>query len=270
MKEFLKRNKFIILFFLLLIILACATCSRVFAYTYEALDFKYGKVKAECLNVRCGPGINYNRVGKIYKDEYIDIFAKVGDWYIIQTNSNLIGAVSVNYVEAVYNEEEVLEANSNNEEQEITEISSENGINVTQESSLELENTLELKSDEQEFLDLINANRVNNGLEELKVDYDIENIARLKAKDLNENNYFSHNSPTYGNIDEMFDTFEISYIDLGENIAGNKNLAGAVEAWMNSENHKSNILSSEFNYTGVAIVESQTYGKIFVEIFAKK
>jgi uncharacterized protein YkwD len=68
----------------------------------------------------------------------------------------------------------------------------------------------------------------------------------------------------------MFDTFEISYIDLGENIAGNKNLAGAVEAWMNSENHKSNILSSEFNYTGVAIVESQTYGKIFVEIFAKK
>jgi len=106
MKEFLKKNKFVILFFTILIIIMCSVYSRTFAYTYETLEFKYGKVTTECLNIRCGPGVNYNRVGKLHKDEYIDVFAKVGEWYIIQTDNNVIGAVSSNYIEAVYDENE--------------------------------------------------------------------------------------------------------------------------------------------------------------------
>ena len=68
----------------------------------------------------------------------------------------------------------------------------------------------------------------------------------------------------------MFKTFNINCVSSGENIAGNKNLAGAVEAWMNSENHKANILNEKYNYTGVAIIQSKTYGKIFVQVFAEK
>jgi uncharacterized YkwD family protein len=262
MKKFFTKNKFIIAFISVLIILCYAVCSKVFAVSYEALDFKYGKVTTSCLNVRCGPGITYNRVGKIYKDEYVNIFAKVGDWYIVQTDSNLIGAVSDKFVEAVYNENEVLEAQ--------TTISSEEGTSALQESSLEFADTTDLTEEEQEFLNLINANRKNNGLEELKIDSEIENIARLKAKDLEENNYFSHTSPSYGNLDNMLNLFSIEYSASGENIAGNKNLAGAVEAWLNSTNHKANVLNSEYNYTGVAVVQSESYGKIFVEVFVKK
>ena len=66
----------------------------------------YGKVTASCLNVRCGPGISYNRVGKLYKGDYVDVFAKVGGWYIIKADDDLVGAVSSDYLEAVYNEEE--------------------------------------------------------------------------------------------------------------------------------------------------------------------
>ena len=73
-----------------------------------------------------------------------------------------------------------------------------------------------------------------------------------------------------GNIREMLNSFGVTFTKIEENIAGNQNLSGAVEAWMNSENHKSNILDSEFNYTGIAIAESSTYGKIFVEVFVKK
>ena len=70
-----------------------------------------------------------------------------------------------------------------------------------------------------------------------------------------------------GNIDAMLDSYGVVYKNTQENIAGNQNLSGAVEAWLNSESHKSNILNNDFNYTGVAIVDSDTYGKIFVEVF---
>lgn len=274
MKEFIKKNKFIILFFTIFMIAVYSFYSRVFGFTYEAIDFKYGKVKTDCLNVRCGPGINYNKVGKIYRDEYIDVFAKVGDWYIIQTDSNLIGAVSSEYIDAVYDENEVTivkkEKNSQGENAKVTQseniVQEENDIST---SNVESEN-LELTEEEKEFLNLINANRKNSGISELKIDSKIQNIARLKAKDLNENNYFSHTSPKFGNIDNMLGSFEISYIASSENIAGNKNLAGAVEAWMNSENHKANILNEKYEYTGVSVVDSDTYGKIFVQVFVQK
>ena len=119
-------------------------------------------------------------------------------------------------------------------------------------------------------MNLINSNRKNNGLTELKIDNTIQNVARLKAQDLERNDYFSHLSPTYGNIDSMLTSFGVTYSVAQENIAGNQNLSGAVEAWMNSESHKANILNNDFNYTGVAIIDSKTYGKIFVEVFAKK
>ena len=127
-----------------------------------------------------------------------------------------------------------------------------------------------LTDEEQEFLNLINANRENNGIAKLETDSEIQNIARLKAKDLVDNNYFSHVSPVYGNVQAMFSDFNIEYSLVGENIAGNNNLVGAVESWMNSAKHKENILNSGYNYTGVAVIEGEYYGKVFVQIFAKK
>jgi len=116
MRKFLKKNKIIILCVGFFIILAYSFYSNVFGTTYENLDFKYGRVKTKCLNVRCGPGLNYNKVGKIYDGEYIDVFAKVGDWYIIRTDSDLVGAVSSNYVDPIYDEKErysVTKSNNN-------------------------------------------------------------------------------------------------------------------------------------------------------------
>lgn len=279
MKKFLKKNKFIILGIILALIITLSFFSTVFGTTYENLDFKYGKVNAKCLNVRCGPGLTYNKVGKLYKGEYINVFAKVGGWYIVQTKSDLIGAVSSEYIDAVYNEEEGVSGLSTSEvnpeqntesKSEETELQKVTSAKSSEVGAAEFADSNELSSDEKEFLELINSNRKNNGLEELQIDSEIQNIARLKAQDLKENNYFSHTSETYGNIDNMLATFKIPYEVSAENIAGNKTLSGAVEAWMNSNNHKINILNKDFNYTGIAVVDSETYGKIFVEVFVKK
>jgi uncharacterized protein YkwD len=65
----------------------------------------------------------------------------------------------------------------------------------------------------------------------------------------------------------MLKSYNISYKTASENIAGNSSISGALEAWLNSESHKNNILSNIYNYTGIAVVDSIAYGKIIVELF---
>ncbi|MBR1540438.1 MAG: SH3 domain-containing protein [Clostridia bacterium] len=257
MKNFLRKNGYVISIICSLIVVFFCYAYKASAYTYESLDFRYGKVKTKSsLNIRCGPGTDYDRVGKLYNGEYVDVFAKVGDWYIIQTENNVVGTVSSKYIEPVFDESEI--------QKETVQTSS----NAT--SNGEYIDNIELTPEEQEFLRLINSNRRNVGLEELRIDNTVQNVARLKALDLERNDYFSHQSPSYGSINDMLTGFGVEYQVAQENIAGNQNLSGAVEAWMNSESHKSNILNNDFNYTGIAIAESSTYGKIFVEVFVKK
>lgn len=131
-------------------------------------------------------------------------------------------------------------------------------------------NTSTLSSDEKEVFNLINKQRTNNGLTALKMDTEALNVARIKAKDMVDNNYFSHNSPTYGSPFDMLKSFKVTYKTAGENIAGNSSNSAAVTAWMNSSGHKANILNSSFNYTGIGVVKSSKYGKVYVQIFIGK
>lgn len=127
-----------------------------------------------------------------------------------------------------------------------------------------------LTPDEQEVFDLVNQQRMNNGLSALKVDSEVQRVAKIKAQDMVSNNYFSHNSPTYGSPFDMLNSFKVSYKSAAENIAGNASNPAAVNAWMNSAGHKANILNGSYNYTGVGVVNSPTYGKIYVQMFIGK
>lgn len=124
-----------------------------------------------------------------------------------------------------------------------------------------------LTQEEQETLDLINEYRNENGLTSLKPLSDLQEVSKLKAKDLIENSYFSHTSPNLGNPFEMLAKNEIDYSIAGENLAGNINPQKAIEAWINSPSHKENILEDKFEYTGICVKESSIYGKIFVQLF---
>ena len=88
--------------FLLTLIMTIGISSNSFAMShYEELNFVTGIVTASALNVRSGPGTSYKSIGLVYKNEYVRVFAKIGSWYVIQTDSDLIGAVSTKYVRAV-------------------------------------------------------------------------------------------------------------------------------------------------------------------------
>ena len=47
-------------------------------------------------------GTSYNVITTVNKNEYIRVFAGVGEWYIVQTDSDYVGAVSRKYVRAIY------------------------------------------------------------------------------------------------------------------------------------------------------------------------
>ncbi len=201
-------------------------------------------------------GTNYNVVATVNKNEYIRVFAGVGEWYIIQTDSDYVGAVSRKYVRAIYPSSS---GSSNNGSSSSGNSSSNSGTQ-----------TSNMNSDEKEVFDLINKQRTNNGLDALKNDSEIQRVARIKAQDMVYNNYFSHTSPTYGSPFDMLKSFKISYKTAGENIAGNSSNSSAVTAWMNSSGHKANILNSNFNYTGIGVVNSPKYGKMYVQLFIGK
>ena len=251
----IKRNKVVKITIVMMITLIIFSVSRSFAMQhYYKVDFSTGIVTASTLNVRSGPGTIFKVITTVKKNEYIRVFAGVGDWYIVQVEGDYIGAVSKQYVRAIYpnSSNNTTQNNSGNTNQ-----------NTGQTSSA-------LNANEKEVFDLINQQRINNGLSALKIDNEVQRVARIKAQDMVDNNYFSHNSQAYGSPFDMLKSFKISYRSAGENIAGNSSNSGAVNAWMNSSGHRANILNSSFNYTGIGVVSSPRYGKIYVQMFIGK
>lgn len=246
MKNFILKNKISIILSSIILILTISLFATSFGMEdYQKTDYSLGIVNTEYLNMRTGAGINYSPIGVLNKNEYVRIFGKIGDWYIIQNEENQIGTVYQSYITPTDKEKAA----------------------VTNTESIDEVSNLNLTSDEAELLSLINTERNKNNLANLEIDENLQNVARLKANDLVENNYFSHISPNYGTPFEMLKNNNIYYKTASENIAGNSSISGAVESWLNSDSHKKNILSNDYNYTGIAVVDSIAYGKIIVELF---
>ena len=113
---------------------------------------------------------------------------------------------------------------------------------------------------ERQVVDLVNVQRARSGLQPLTLDADLCRFARVKSQDMHDNRYFDHNSPTYGSPFDMMRSFGITYASAGENIAmGYSTPEAVVSAWMNSDGHRANILSTKFALLGVGYVADGGY-----------
>lgn len=122
-----------------------------------------------------------------------------------------------------------------------------------------------------EVVKLVNQERSKVGLPPLKENWELSRVARYKSEDMITKNYFSHTSPTYGSPFQMMKDFGISYQAAGENIAaGQRTPAEVVEAWMNSEGHRKNILSPTYTEIGVGYVKGGSYGHYWTQMFIKR
>lgn len=120
---------------------------------------------------------------------------------------------------------------------------------------------------ESSMFGLVNQERSKAGLQPLKVDVQLVDLARKKSKDMIDHNYFGHTSPTYGSPFDMMKKAGISYMYAGENLAANYSVSAAHTALMNSPGHRANILSPNYNYIGIGILASPTYPVLVTQEF---
>lgn len=103
-----------------------------------------------------------------------------------------------------------------------------------------------------EILSLVNQERAKAGLQPLTLDSKLSTVATDKAKDMANNHYFDHTSPTYGSPFDMMKQYGIQFMAAGENIAmGQQSPQEVMTQWMNSQGHRENILNTNFTKIGI-------------------
>jgi uncharacterized protein YkwD len=122
-----------------------------------------------------------------------------------------------------------------------------------------------LSEEEQRNVDAANAKQIFDwtnllrhryGLSSLMWDDQAATAAAKHSRDMHDNQFFSHESPQYGDLSQRLGVLNISFQLAGENIAAHQ--VDGVEAtigWLNSEKHREVMLNEEFTYLGVGVYE---------------
>lgn len=243
-----------IIFVLFVILFGMTVFARV---TIDTAVPNTVKIAASSLNVRCGPGTGYLRVAVVYRNETPKCLGQTANWYLIQLDNNIVGYISKVYVTSASSTPTATAKPAPVKTPAPTATSTKAP-------------TTGLTADEQAMFNLVNQARKQNGVGALAINMELVKMARVKAQDMVTNNYFSHQSPTYGSPFDMMKSFGITYRAAGENLAANSAVDSAHTALMNSAGHRANILSTSYTQVGIGIVSSPVYGKMFVQEFIGK
>ncbi len=228
--------------------------------SYQQVASTSGTVTAQDVNLRTGPNTKFDSLAKLKKGQKLTVMGKLGEWYAVydSTNGN-IGAVSSRYLKIT--EPKTTTAKTNQVK------TAKNTVNTTAQKTVAAK-VIDASPDEKAMLDLVNKARKEKGLNPLAFDEELLKLARMKATDMKNNNYFSHTSSYYGTPFDMMKKYGVKFSIAGENLAGNQSMEKALAAWLKESGN--NIYNKEFTHTGIGVVESPTYGKLFVEMFMKK
>jgi uncharacterized YkwD family protein len=155
--------------------------------------------------------------------------------------------------------QEQAQAPEQSEEAKAPEQTQQNTKAQQSENTDKAEQTKDASQFEQKVVDLVNQEREKQGLKPLTLNKKLSDVARTKSKDMVDKGYFDHNSPTYGSPFDMMKQFGIEYTTAGENIAkGQQSPEDVMNAWMNSDGHRKNILNPDFTEIGVGYVKGDT------------
>ncbi|MFT2009944.1 CvpA family protein [Pontibacter sp. 13R65] len=108
---------------------------------------------------------------------------------------------------------------------------------------------------EAEMLELLNKERLAQGLQPLVADTSLREVARRHSADMFSRGYFSHHSPEGQDAFDRIRQANISFRIAGENLALAPTLPIAHEGLMNSPGHRANILQRRFGRVGIGVLE---------------
>jgi len=117
----------------------------------------------------------------------------------------------------------------------------------------------------------VNQDRAANGAGPLAWSASLARVAQYRAQDMLNRNYFSHYDPATGQLAfaQLMHLWGIPYSTAGENIAWSTNpsMAGINTMFMNSPEHRANILNGAYRRLGVGVA-SNGVKTMVVEVFS--
>ena len=134
-------------------------------------------------------------------------------------------------------------------------------------TAVETAKTYTHNTTELELLDLVNAYRVENGLNALQI------IQHISYKSEEHNNYMiATNTVSHDNFSSRKANLEqvVGAVRVGENVAyGFSTPQATLNAWIASEGHRVNLLGN-YTHFGLSIRENADGRKYYTNIFVKK
>ncbi len=108
-----------------------------------------------------------------------------------------------------------------------------------------------------------NAERYWEGLPILSTNNKLSEVAKEKMVDMFTRQYFEHVSPTGESVSDLAKGVGYEYITVGENLALGDfaSSKAVVDAWMDSEGHRRNILSENYSEIGIAAGRGMYQGR---------
>jgi uncharacterized protein YkwD len=118
-------------------------------------------------------------------------------------------------------------------------------------------------------VDLVNVARARRGLKALQTDALDTDLAVARSADMVSRNYFSHYTPDKRSPADLAKEMGLKFTTLGENIAyGNSNAMLAHESFMNSPDHRSNVLKSSYTKVGAGACYGGSLYVVVTNIFS--
>lgn len=112
------------------------------------------------------------------------------------------------------------------------------------------------------LLDETNKVRQEHNLEELALNEKLNTAAQLKVQDMFDKQYWGHDGPDGTKPWKWFSEADYSYAEAGENLAKNFHTTEATMlAWMNSPDHRDNVLGEGYTEVGFAVASDRLDGR---------
>lgn len=113
---------------------------------------------------------------------------------------------------------------------------------------------------------LVNEERAKAGIPALAIDVNTEAAALVRAKEIKQS--FSHTRPNGTQFSTALKEQGVNYRGAGENIAwGQKSPEAVMQAWMNSDGHRANILNPKFTKIGVGHYQDANGTNYWTQLF---
>lgn len=128
---------------------------------------------------------------------------------------------------------------------------------------------------EQQVVALLNRQRAEVGLVPLRVDIRLRTIARARATDMAEKDYFAHQQPDGRWAWDLMTEAGITWYGAGEILAANsaaelsESATSAAQQWRDSSTHYAIVTGRDYNYFGVGLAVDAAGKKIWATIFLK-